>query len=219
MAIDQCIRALKSLSRSPTAPLCQQLSTVTIASQPSTPNQQVSRDPFVNTSGSRGNLAFTTNPTTPHQFRPPFMASNPRPAPTQEQKAEICLLLNKFPHHPDTQAGRQAHQAQQAEWVRTFRYGTKVTEKTPYPLQPGTAPVNSGECFTCRYIGHLGARTSEACKALGHQPLHLNEQQWRVICAHILKEPKTATNVHFITVDDYSTTLQEIQENGEGPPM
>ena len=131
----------------------------------------------------------------------------------------LNLLLNKLPHHPDNQPGRQAHQAQQAEWVKTYGYSTKVTEKTPYPLRPGTALVNSGECFTCGQPRHLGTRTGEICQALGHQPLHPNEQQWRVICSHILKEPKVATNVHFVAIDNYGTTLQDLQGNKEGPSM
>jgi hypothetical protein len=216
-AIEQRLRSLEAISRSPTAPLRQQLSTVAISSQPSNLNSQVIGDPFANAGGGRGNLAFTTNPATGRQAKAQFTNSNPRPAATPEQKAEIRILLSRFPHHPDTLAGRQAHQAQQAEWVKTFGYGSKVTEKTPYPLRPGTAPVNSGECFTCGYHGHLGARTGETCEALGHRPLHPNEQQWRVICSRILKEPKVTTNVHFITVDDYGTTLQDIQGNEEGP--
>ena len=217
-ALDQRLRALETLSRSPTAPLRQQLSSVAISSnQTAVKGPQVVGDPFVSTGGGRGNLAFTTNPATPRQSRPPFASANPRPVPTPEQKAEIRLLLSKFPQHPDTQAGRQAHQAQQAEWVKTFGYGTRVTEKTPYPLRPGTAPVNSGECFTCGQPGHLGVRTGETCEALGHRPLHPNEQQWRVICSRILKEPKVATNIHFIAIDDYGTTLQDIQGNEEGP--
>jgi hypothetical protein len=216
-AIEQRLRSLEAISRSPTAPLCQQLSAVAISNQPSNLNPQVVGDPFTNVGGGRGNLAFTTNPAAVRQTKPQFTNSNPRPAATPEQKAEIRILLNRFPHHPDTLAGRQAHQAQQAEWVKTFGYGSKVTEKTPYPLRPGTSPVNSGECFTCEYHGHLGARTGETCEALGHQPLHPNEQQWRVICSRILKEPKITANVHFIAVDDYGTTLQDIQGNEEGP--
>jgi hypothetical protein len=160
---------------------------------------------------------FAANTAIPHPTKPPFTSANPRPAPTNEQKAEVRLLLNKFPHHPDTLAGRQAHQAQQAEWVKTFGYGTKVTEKTPYPLRPGTAPVNSGECFTCGQHGHLGVQTGKTCEALGHRTLHPNEQQWRVICSRILKEPRVATNIHFVAINDYGTTLQDLQGNGEGP--
>ena len=115
------------------------------------------------------------------------------------------------------QAGRQAHQAQQADWVRTYGYGTKVTEKTPYPLRPGTAPINSGECFTCGQLGHVGAHSGADCEALGFRTLHSNEQLWRVICGRVLKEPRVITNIQFLAIDDYGTTLQEIQGNGEGP--
>lgn len=205
--MDQRIRILEQVSRSPTAPLRQQLSSIAISSQPAGQNAAAVSDPFANTGGGQGNLRFTANPT----LRPT------RPTPTLEQKAELRALLNKLPHHPDTQAGRQAHQAQQAEWVRTYGYGTRVTEKTPYPLRPGTAPANSGECFTCGQTGHLGTRTGENCEALGYRVLHPNEQQWRVICGRILKEPRSTTNVHFVAVDDYGTTLQDFQGNGEGP--
>jgi hypothetical protein len=210
-AIEQRLLTLETLSRSPTAPLRQRLSTVAISSQSPAQNAQVVGDPFANTGGGRGNLAFTTNPAIPRQPRAP------RPASTPEEKAEVRLLLGRFPHHPDTQAGRQAHQAQQAEWVRTFGYGTRVTEKTPYPLRPGTSPVNSGECFTCGLPGHLGTRTGELCETLGHRILHPNEQQWRAICTRVLKEPRITANVHLVTIDDYGTTLQDIQGNGEGP--
>ena len=213
--LDKRFKVLESLSRSPTAPLRQQLSTVSISSPAA--NSQVIGDPFLGAGGGRGNLTFSSTAAIPRPTKPPFANTNPRPPPTPEQKAEVRLLLNRFPHHPDTQAGRQAHQAQQAEWVKTFGYGTRVTEKTPYPLRPGTAPVNSGECFTCGQQGHLGVRTGETCEALGHRTLHPNEQQWRVICSRILKEPKVTTNVHLVAIDDYGTTLQDLQGNGEGP--
>ena len=57
------------------------------------------------------------------------------------------------------------------------------------------------------------------CEALGHQALHPNEQQWRVICMPILKEPKVRTNIHFVAVDNNGTTLQDIWGNEEGPSM
>jgi hypothetical protein len=213
--IDQRLRALEALSRSPTAPLRQQLSAVAISSLPATPRNQVVGDPFANPTGGQGNLRFTTNPTTVQQNRPP--PTGPRPVATPEQKAALRAIINSLPHHPDTQAGRQAHQAQQAEWVRTYGYGAKVTERTPYPLRPGTSPANSGECFTCGQTGHFGTRTGETCTTFGHRTLHPNEQQWRVICSRILKEPRTPTNVHFVAIDDYGTTLQDIQGNEEGP--
>ncbi|KAF8808478.1 hypothetical protein BYT27DRAFT_7097064 [Phlegmacium glaucopus] len=102
-------------------------------------------------------------------------------------------------------------------WMRNYGPGTKVTEKTPYPLRPGTAPVNSGECFTCGQVGHLGSRSGENCQALGYRTLHPNEQQWRAICTRILKEPRGTTNIHFLAVDNYGTNWQDIQGNKEGP--
>ena len=171
--IDQRFRMLESLSKSPTAPLRHQLSSVAISSQPTVQNPPVVGDPFVTPSGGQGNLKFQTNPAAPRQNagRAPF--TGPRPPPTPEQRAELQVLLSSLPHHPDTQAGRQAHQAQQTEWVRMYGYGTKVTEKTPYPLRPGTAPVNSGECFTCSQVGHVGVRTGETCTRLGYRAFTL----------------------------------------------
>ena len=90
-------------------------------------------------------------------------------------------------------------------------------EKTPYPLRPGTAAANSGECFTCGQLGHLGQRSRDDCVTLGYRPLHPNEQQWRVICARILKEPRATTNIHYVAINDYGTTLQDMQGNEEGP--
>ena len=221
IAIERRVQLLETVSKSPTAPLRQQLSSVAISRQPvpapAIPATGNNSNPFMNSGGGQGNLRFTTTPSTQQYARPAQTGFIPRPAPTAEQKAELRNLINSLPHHPDTQAGRQAHQAQQAEWIRVYGFGTRVTEKTPYPLRPGMAPVNSGECFTCGYSGHLGVRTGETCQALGHRPLHPNEQQWRVICARILKEPKVITNVNFVAVDDYGTTYQDLQGNEEGP--
>ena len=78
-AIDQWLRALETLSRSPTAPLCQQLSMVAISGQALASNPHIG-DPFTNASGGQGNLAFINNSTTPHQTtsKPSFTGSNPR---------------------------------------------------------------------------------------------------------------------------------------------
>ena len=182
------------------------------------PSTAVVGDPFTSTGGGHGNLSFATN-SPARTTKPTYTNPGTRPAPTQEQRAALLAVISKLPHHPDTQAGRLAHQAQQAEWVKTYGYGTRVTEKTPYPLRPGTAPANSGECFTCGYTGHLGTRTGEMCETLAHRPLHVNEQQWRALCTRILKEPKLATNVHFVAIDDYGTTLQDLQGNEGGPSV
>ena len=215
-ALEQRIRQLEAISRSPTAPLRQQLSTIAISNQKSAP-RAATGDPFSSAGGGQGNLRFPASTSAAQQPYGRSTLAGPRPASTPEEKAALRAIVNNLPHHPNTQAGCQAHQAQQNEWVTTHGYGTRVTEKTPYPLRPGTAPINSGECFTCGNVGHLGTRTGETCKALGYRPLHPNEQQWRAICTRVLKEHKPATNIHYTAIDDYGTTLQDIQGNEEGP--
>ncbi|KAF8816562.1 hypothetical protein BYT27DRAFT_7248182 [Phlegmacium glaucopus] len=216
-AIERRIQFLETVSKSPTAPIRQQLATVAISKRQPLPNTADMNNPFESNSGGQGNLRFPINPNAQRQNRANTTNFNPRPPPTAEQKAELRTLLSTMPHHLDTQAGRQAHQAQQAEWMRNYGPGTKVMEKTPYPLRPGTAPVNSGECFTCGQVGHLGLRSGENCQALGYRTLHPNEQQWRAICTRILKEPRGTTNIHFLAVDNYGTNWQDIQGNEEGP--
>ena len=178
-ALDQHFRMLETVTGLPTAPLRQQLSAATISRQPSIPTATNNNtNPFTNPGSGQGNLRFPP-PTTAPQYtsnRPMQPNFNTRPPPTAEQKAELRALINSMPHHPDTQAGRQAHQAQQAEWVRNHGFGTRVTEKMPYPLRPGTASVNSGECFTCGQVGHLGSQTGKTAKhwAFNHSTLTSN---------------------------------------------
>ncbi|KAG6863929.1 hypothetical protein C0991_001912 [Blastosporella zonata] len=115
---------------------------------------------------------------------------------------------NILPHHPPTDAGRLAHQAQQKAWFNSNPGGV-VTEMTPYPLRPGTAAVGSSECFKCGLFGHIsGNCTSD-------RPLLPNEQRWRAICANMLREPRASapTGVRLVVVDNYGTTM-EIQEGG-----
>ena len=114
-------------------------------------------NPFTGSTGGQGNLFYAT-PSKPQQQN-----SNPRPPATQADRAALLVCLQKYPHHPDTEAGRQAHRAQQADWARTHGLNAMVTESTPYPLRPGTPPVGSGECFTCGFTGHLGRRDGSTC--------------------------------------------------------
>jgi len=146
-AIKRRIQQLEKLTASPTAPLHQQLTAFNLRNRPPSPSpaprQAAPRsiNPFANNSGRRNLPPFTQNQTTTQNYAP-------RPPPSQADRASLIAQLSKYPQHPDTEAGRQAHQAQQADWVKTYGLGTRVTESTPYPLRPGTAPVNSGECFT-----------------------------------------------------------------------
>ena len=214
-AIKKRLQQLEKLTASPTAPLRQQMTSFSIRNTAPSPMQQLRQptatpeNPFAGTTGGRGNLFQAT------QTRFPPQNNNPRPPPTQADRAALLVCLQKYPHHPDTEAGRQAHGAQQAEWVKTHGLGAFVTESTPYPLRPGTLPVGSGECFTCGFAGHLGRRDGSTCG--GNRLLNTREQAWRAICSRILRETRPAANIRLVEVDDYGTTWQEIQGNEDGP--
>jgi hypothetical protein len=208
-ALRRRIQQLEKISNSPTAPLRHQMSSFNIGTPQPNPSQPLPpmTNPFTNNAGGRGNLFY------PAQTQP--QNSNPRPPPTQADRAALLICLQKFPHHPDTEAGRLAHQAQQAEWARTHGFNARVTESTPYPLRPGTLPVDSGECYTCGFSGHLGRRDGSTCG--GNRALHPHEQTWRSICSRILRQTRTlAANIQLIAVDDYGTTW-EAQGKEDGP--
>jgi hypothetical protein len=209
------VQQLEKLTASPTAPLRQQMSSFGIGnSAPSTTQQprqasSTPANPFASTVGGRGNLFQA-----PHSGAP-SQNNTPRPPATPADRAALLICLQKYPHHPDTEAGRQAHRAQQADWMKTHRMGAFVTESTPYPLRPGTLPVGSGECFTCGFTGHMGRRDGSTCG--GNRPLHQHEQTWRAISSRILRQTKNVANIQLVMVDDYGTTWQEVQGNGDGP--
>lgn len=208
-AIKQRLQELEKNAIRPTAStIHRQMSALTINTAP-----PISRSASLQGTGRRSN-----NSTFPAQ---------PRPPPTQADRNALRVHLQKYPQQPDTETGRQAHRAQQADWVRTYGVGTRVTESTPYPLRPGTAPINSGECFTCGFTGHYGQRDVDASITCGgRKPLIENEQRWRSICARILREPKPTVApapsngtaaVNLVAIDDYGTMVEvEDQGNGEG---
>ena len=213
-ALKKRVQQLEKLTASPTAPLRQQMTTFNIGGNSQQPRQSptaVPTNPFTSNSGGRGNLFQA-----PQAKNPTSMQNNtPRPPATQADRAALLVCLQKYPHHPDTEPGRQAHRAQQAEWVKTHGLNAFVTESTPYPLRPGTLPVGSNECFTCGFSGHMGRRDGSTCG--GNRALHPHEQTWRAICSRILRQTRNvAANIQLVAVDDYGTTWQELQGNGEG---
>ena len=208
-AIRKRIQQLEKLTASPTAPLRHQMTSFNIGNSQA-PNQAAQRqatsaaNPFTSTTGGSGNLAYSA------QAKP-----NARPLPTKADRDALLICLQKYIQHPDNEAGRKAHQAQQADWAKNHGINATVTESTPYPLRPGTQPVGSGECFTCGFSGHMGRRDGSTCG--GNRALHPHEQTWRSICSRILKHTRTAASIQLVAVDDYGTTWQDMQGNEEGP--
>ena len=129
-------------------------------------------------------------------------------------RVALLACLQKYPHHPDMDAGRKAHHAQQADWARTHGLNAVVTESTPYPLCLGTLPVRSGECFTCGFSGHFGHCDGSTCG--DNKAFHPHELTWRSICMQILRQTHQAASIQLVTVDDYGTGWHEVQGNGEG---
>jgi hypothetical protein len=148
-------------------------------------------------------------------LRSPVAKQYPKAPGNTSRQGSTTHMPPKVPTPSRTEAGRQAHRAQQADWMKTQGMGAFVTESTPYPLRPGTLPVGSGECFTCGFTGHMGRRDGSTCG--GNRPLHQHEQTWRAISSRILRQTKNVANIQLVMVDDYGTTWQEVQGNGDGP--
>ncbi|KAJ7130911.1 hypothetical protein C8R46DRAFT_924451 [Mycena filopes] len=138
-----------------------------------------------------------------------------------EHRRIFIEAIARITHHPDTETGRRAHSAQQQDWVRVHG-NVDPTVDTPYPLRPGCAPANSGECFRCGHQGHTNFQ--QRCTALREQALNPKEQRWRRIATAALKEPAAAVRaVGFPSwdVDDYGRPygadeerFEEVEEQG-----
>jgi hypothetical protein len=144
-ALETRVQRLETIPTSPTAGIHQSMArtsitgTAAMGPTPSGPARATTGNPYAGSTGGRGNL-FGQQPRIP---RPP-------PAPiTPESQAALHARIAAMPHHPATDAGRAAHKAQQLAWAAQHGTNGWVSETTPYPLRPGTAPVNSGECFNC----------------------------------------------------------------------
>jgi hypothetical protein len=212
-AVEARLRQLEALPTSPTAGIRRQM-TQTISTGPGGGGGSGSGNPFEGGTGGRGNLFA--------QAGRSYTAPARQPA-TPADQAALRARIASMPHHPDTQAGKLTHQGQQQAWARDHGAGTRVTELTPYPLRPGTAPINSGECYKCGRTGHIGGH----CPVPQLQQLHPNESRWRAICAYILREPRAPVGVRVVAIDDYGnfatvndgmgTVDSEEQGKGEGP--
>jgi hypothetical protein len=130
---------------------------------------------------------YPVYPSYPPQTQSAFVAPQPQ-APTvpaqqvyRPDSERLADLLKNLPvHHPATDTGRSAHAQLISDWhARNGNRGPN--ELRPYPLTPGTAPLDSsGECFNCAFIGHM----SNNCPNPSMPPL---EKKWRQIAASIRK--------------------------------
>ncbi|KAJ7142843.1 hypothetical protein C8R44DRAFT_603367 [Mycena epipterygia] len=199
--LTQMVERRPAMPVSPTAGIRAQLTNTTLG----TPGQAAARaaatgaaaNPFRGAGGGgQGNL-----------FAPPRQAQFQQRAPVEQQQplqgADRSTLLNaiaRIPHHPDTDAGRKAHGDQQQAWYKA--HGTSpVSVNTPYPLRPGRAPANSGECFRCGYGGHTNFQ--RGCTTPYEQCISVREQHWRRIVTQALREPAVAVRAVGFSPWDY----------------
>ncbi|KAJ7430510.1 hypothetical protein FB451DRAFT_474171 [Mycena latifolia] len=203
-----------ALQASPTAAIRQQLGNTTI----SRPQQQTQwSTPAANTNpfapaagGGQGNL-----------FRPPRPAFTPQQPLAGAERAALQTAIAHMPHHPDTPDGRAAHQAQQHKWVQDHGIAAWVTISTPYPLRPGRAPINSGECHKCGVAGHTNWK--QGCPTPEAQCLNPKERAWRKLVSLALKEAPAAVRMvgyEGYEVDDYGVRydqgLEQSTDQGKG---
>ncbi|KAJ2932077.1 hypothetical protein H1R20_g5017, partial [Candolleomyces eurysporus] len=107
------------------------------------------------------------------QVRPPLM---------KELQEEVRKGLAEMVHHLDTPEGRKAYLEQIKSWEDKHGAEGWVSEKTPFPLRPGTSGACSGECFKCGIVGHK----STECSVSEEKQLRKKEQVWRGLCARTL---------------------------------
>lgn len=198
--VEKLLERRQALQASPTAGIRAQLTNTTIGvPAPRWPAPSGGANPFHSTgSGGQGNLFAPPVRQQPAPFQPRQFEQQ---APLEGQARAILLAaITAIVHHPDTDAGHRAHADQQQAWFRVHG-NVPVSVNTPYPLKPGRAPVNSGECFRCGVLGHTNFR--RACTAIPEQCVSLREQNWRRIAAAALKEPAVAVRAVGYSVWDY----------------
>lgn len=179
----------------PTTAIRMQLSRTTL-SAPSQPPQALSQparsqDTFCAAGGGRGNL-FNTN----RNSQPP------KSPPTEADRAEVRRALAEWPMQPATTEGKWAWLEQCQAWIAKHGKRALVTQTTGFPVQPGGAPVGSGECYRCARTGHM----ARLCP--GDVVVAAAEAHWRSICGSVLGHSGRATQVNAVAAPDDDDTLQ-----------
>ncbi|KAG1839615.1 hypothetical protein DFJ58DRAFT_733214 [Suillus subalutaceus] len=174
-AQNACIMRLES-RQDPIEVLCLQMQQTTIGSNTLTPKAAVPPRTMGNTPPSAMTLQravhyMAANQSTTNQY--------PRgQPPMQEEKGALRTYVNELQHHIDTDTGHTAYGEQLRQWTAKWGEGARCTEKTPFPLTPGTAQICSGECFRCGVHGYIRPR----CPIPTDAQLPKNESIWRSNC-------------------------------------
>ncbi|KAG2742821.1 hypothetical protein P692DRAFT_201724556 [Suillus brevipes Sb2] len=124
-----------------------------------------------------------------------------------------CTFRDPPTQEEPTDTGHAAYEEQLRQWVAKWGEGARCTERTPFPLTPGTAQICSGKCFRCGAHGHIGP----ACELPPDAQLPKSESIWRGLCTRILGtfNRGTAPQVNYMLDEAYITEIAE-QGNGSG---
>ncbi|KAG1809233.1 hypothetical protein EV424DRAFT_1350077 [Suillus variegatus] len=107
-----------------------------------------------------------------------------------------------IPHHPNSEAGKQAYAQQIQEWHAQHGTDAIPNSQRPYPLKPGTSPIGSRECFSC---GMATMPPHQAYDCAG-EPVSAQETKWRETVSRLVSRtlatpttPGPTSNVQFVS--------------------
>ncbi|KAG1854087.1 hypothetical protein C8R48DRAFT_675684 [Suillus tomentosus] len=107
-----------------------------------------------------------------------------------------------IPHHPNSDAGKQAYAQQVQEWRTQHRVDAIPNSQRPFPLKPGTSPIGSRECFNC---GMATAPPHQAYEC-PNEPVPIQETKWRETVSRLVSRtlatpttPGQMSNVQFVS--------------------
>ncbi|KAF8145311.1 hypothetical protein K438DRAFT_2099566 [Mycena galopus ATCC 62051] len=132
---------------------------------------------------------------------PPQLAQGIAPRPFRpDSERLIDLERDTLVQHPNTDTGRSLYQQQVRDWNAQHQ-NRQPNELRPYPLTPGTAPLDSrGECFNCALLGHM----TDGCPNPSMPPL---EKKWRqIIKAFFAENYEVEVPVLRLSTDSRLTT-------------
>ncbi|KAJ7270409.1 hypothetical protein C8J57DRAFT_1508444 [Mycena rebaudengoi] len=214
-----------ALQMSPTAPLRNAFARASLGASPS-PARPFLSPPTLRAVAAPVNAAAnpsaSNGPMHPNnlfsQARRPFAPAAPATPMVRRPEPErlVDLQRNLLTHHPDTPAGRTAHAQQVVTWKTRHGDRSQPNEYRPYPLTPGTAALDSGECFHCARVGHM-AKNQEGILTCPNPAIPELESRWRNIAAFIFRNSRRIAEAASLAAADmrYISTIQA----PETPPI
>jgi hypothetical protein len=144
------------------------------------------------------NLFVSNGPIHPSNlFAPSRAAGNFQPSTPSAQipvAERLMILQRNLPvHHPNTPAGRDGYVQQIATYKSVHGESTLPNKRHPYPLTPGTAPLDSGACYNCAQSGHLAKDREGNLTCPNPSSIPDPKRRWRNIAGFIYRMNRQAS--------------------------